>query len=329
MSAILRQKPPKIFVCELCDFECSKTSDYERHILTRKHKNRTQLNILEQESAQKTPSHVCKGCNKEYKARNSLWYHEKSCSIVDDTPNENMIMLPYVEKSSTDNHLSILTNLVMEVVKSNLDLQKQSAEAQKQTEEAQKQSAEVQKQLLDICKNIQPSFNNNSNNTNTNTNTFNMQVFLNEECKDAINLSDFVNSFEVQMEDLESIGILGYTTGLSNMIIKELKLLDVYKRPFHCSDARREIFYVKDNNVWERETPDNSSVKKAIRGVTRKNMGKLYDWRDEHPDYMDSDSINNDIYIQLLLETCGGRGDTETNENKIFKNIIKEVLIKK
>ena len=156
-----------------------------------------------------------------------------------------------------------------------------------------------------------------------------MQVFLNEECKDAINLSDFVNSFEVQMEDLESVGILGYTTGISNMIIKELKLLDVYKRPIHCSDARREIFYVKENNVWERETPDNSTVKKAIRGVTRKNIGKLIDWREKHPDYMDSDSINNDIYIQLMLETCGGRGDTAANENKIFKNIIKEVLIKK
>jgi hypothetical protein len=215
----------------------------------------------------------------------------------------------------------------MEVMKSNLELHKQSVEAQKQIAETQKQSVETQKQFLDVCRNIQPSLNNNCNNTNTNT--FNMQVFLNEKCKDAINLSDFINSFEVQMEDLESVGILGYTAGISNMIIKELKLLDVYKRPFHCSDARREIFYVKDNDVWERETPDNSTVKKAIRGVTRKNMGKLNDWRDEHPDYMDCDSVNNDIYIQLMMEVCGGRGDTATNENKIFKNIIKEVLIKK
>ena len=329
MSAILRRKTPKLFVCEVCDFECSKTSDFDRHMLTRKHKNRTKLNIFEQENAKKPPSHICNGCNKEYKARNSLWYHKKTCDMLstideDDTPSENMVILPYVEKKPTDNHFSILTNLVMEVVKSNLELQKQSVEAQKQ-------STEVQKQLIEVCKNIQPSNNNNniSHNNSHNTNTFNMQVFLNEECKDAINLSDFVNSFEIQLEDLESVGILGYTTGMSNMIIKELKLLDVYRRPIHCSDARREIFYVKENNVWERETPDKSTVKTAIRGLAHKNMGKLSDWLDKYPDCIQSDSIYNDIYMNLVQEACGGRGDTATNNNKIFKNIIKEVLIKK
>ena len=310
-------KQAEKFRCEKCDFNTSNRRNYEKHLFTRKHKNNDKM--MSNDDIEKSSLYLC-DCGKVYRHRQGLHFHKKTCtqSQSDTIPTENIIVVQHNDQ----NHISILTSMVMEIAKSNLDLQRQSAEVQKQ-------SAEVQKQLLDICKNIQPSFNNNSNNTNTNTNTFNMQVFLNEECKDAINLSDFVNSFEVQMEDLESIGILGYTTGLSNMIIKELKLLDVYKRPFHCSDARREIFYVKDNNVWERETPDNSSVKKAIRGVTRKNMGKLYDWRDEHPDYMDSDSINNDIYIQLLLETCGGRGDTETNENKIFKNIIKEVLIKK
>ena len=321
------QKYPKKFVCELCDYKCSKPSEIKKHNATRKHENRTKLNILEQENIQNSPLHICRTCGKEYQARNSLWYHEKICTVLDDTPTENMIVLQYEEANQQVDQVSVLTSLVMEVMKSNLELHKQSVEAQRQNAEAQRQNAEAQKQFLDVCKNIQPSLNNNCHNTNTNT--FNMQVFLNEECKDAINLSDFVNSFEVQMEDLESVGILGYTTGISNMIIKELKLLDVYKRPIHCSDARREIFYVKENNVWERETPDNSTVKKAIRGVTRKNIGKLIDWREKHPDYMDSDSINNDIYIQLMLETCGGRGDTAANENKIFKNIIKEVLIKK
>jgi len=205
-------------------------------------------------------------------------------------------------------------------------LQRQSAEAQKQTNEAHRQIAETQKQLLDVCRNIQPSLNNSCNNSN---NTFNMQVFLNEECKDAINLSDFVNSFEVQLEDLENVGRLGYATGISNMIIKELKLLDVYKRPIHCSDARREIFYVKENNIWERETPDKSTVKKAIFGITRKNMTKLNDWRDKYPECMDSESAYNDIYLKLIQESCGGNGDTLMNYNKIFKNIMKEVLIKR
>jgi hypothetical protein len=238
-----------------------------------------------------------------------------------------MIVLQIEEKPNEQSEVSILTSLVMEIVKSNFELQKQSTEAQKQSAEAQRQIAETQKQFLDVCKNLQPSLNNNCNNTNTNT--FNMQVFLNEECKNAINLSDFVNSFEVQLEDLEDVGKLGYATGISNMIIKELKLLDVYKRPIHCSDARREIFYVKENNVWERETPDNSTVKKAIQGVTRKNMTKLNDWRDKYPECLDSDSIYSDVYLKLVQESCGGRGDAATNDQKIFKNIMKEVMIKK
>jgi|694.fasta_scaffold104719_2 hypothetical protein len=328
MTAINRQKTPNHFVCEPCDFSCSKSSDNERHILTRKHETRTKLNGLEQELHPNPTLHICKTCKKEYKARNSLWYHAKTCTPVDTTPTENMIVLQIEEHPEHPSEVSVLTSLVMEIVKSNFELQRQSTEAQKQSVEAQRQMVETQKQFLDVCKNLQPSLNNNCHNTN-NTNTFNMQVFLNEECKNAINLSDFVNSFEVQLEDLENVGKLGYATGISNMIIKELKLLDVYKRPIHCSDPRREIFYVKENNIWERETPDNSNVKKAIQGVTRKNMTKLNDWRDKYPECMDSESAYNDIYLKLVHESCGGRGDAATNDQKIFKNIMKEVLIKK
>jgi hypothetical protein len=308
-----RQKSPYIFYCEMCNYGCSKTGDFNKHKLTRKHENRTNMNNLEQEKLQNLPLHICKICNKGYNARNSLWYHEKTCKLDNNNDNnetENKIVV----QNKSDEQLNILTSLVMEVVKSNVDLQKQSIE--------------IQKQVLDVCKNIQPSNNNNNSNNNSN-NTFNMQVFLNEECKDAINLSDFVNSFEIKLEDLESVGRLGYATGVSNIIIKELKSLDVYKRPIHCSDARREIFYVKDNDIWERETPENSKVKKAIKGISHKNMVKLNDWRDEHPDCLDSSSAYNDIYLKLMLEACGGRGDIAISENKIFKNIIKEVLIKK
>jgi hypothetical protein len=318
MSAKTRQKTPKIIICETCDFICSKQSDFNRHIITRKHENRTLLNNLEQKKSQKSLLHICNTCNKEYKARNSLWYHQKTCTIENNTPNENMIIQKHVDSTSTDNQVSILTTLVMEVVKSNLELQRQSAEAQKQ-------SADLQKQVLDVCKNIQPILNNNCNNNNT----FNMQVFLNEECKDAINLSDFVNSFNIELEDFENVGKLGFATGMSNIIIKELKSLDVYKRPIHCSDARREVFYVKENDIWEKETPENSKVKKAIKGITRKNTIKLNDWIDKHPDCFDSESIYNDTYLKLVIETCGGRGELAVSENKIFKNIIKEVLIKK
>ena len=140
---------------------------------------------------------------------------------------------------------------------------------------------------------------------------------------------DFVNSFEIKLEDLESVGRLGYATGMSNIIVKELKMLDVYKRPIHCSDIKRETFYVKDNDVWEKETPENSKMKKAIKGISKKNMIKLNDWRDKHPDCLDSSSSYNDIYLNLMVESCGGRGDFTAGENKILKNIAKEVVIKK
>ena len=333
MSAKNRQKPPIQFLCEPCDFSCSKKSDYERHILTRKHGNRTLLNNLEQELLQKSPLHICKVCKKEYKARNSLWYHEKTCTLEEDTPNENMIVLQCQEQQSTSNQVSVLTSLVIEIMKSNLELQRQSTEAQRQGAEAQRQGAEAQQQIvetqqqfLDVCKNLQP---NNLNNKCNNTNTFNMQVFLNEKCKDAINLTDFVNSFNIELDDFENVAKVGFATGMSNIIIKELKSLDVYKRPIHCSDARREVFYVKDNDIWERETSENSKVKKAIKGVTSKNMVKLNDWIDKHPDCFDIESIYNDTYLKLVIESCGGKSDLATSENKILKNIMKEVLIKK
>jgi hypothetical protein len=269
---------------------------------------------------EKTPflqKHICINCNKEYSSRVGLWYHEKKCQLNNE---ENNIIV--VQESTTD-HMSLLTNLVLEVVKNNSELQKQSSDLQKQFMECQKYNVDLQKQVLDVCKNLQPSMN------NCNNNTFNMQVFLNEECKDAMNISDFVNSFDIQLDDLENVGILGYAAGMSNIIVKELKLLDIYKRPIHCSDIKRETFYIKDNDVWEKETPENNKMKKAIKRISKKNMIKLNDWREKHPDCLDSSSSFNDIYLNLMVESCGGRGDFSVGENKILKNIAKEVVIKK
>ena len=297
-------------ICEKCDFICSKKSNYEKHILTRKHQINAGASFLD--DAKKCQKYVC-NCGKEYTYRQGLYIHKKKCQLYLSANDNNQEVL------STTNNMSLLTSLVMEVVKNNSDLQKQS-------NDLQKQFMECQKQVLDVCKNIQPLFNNCNNNNN---NTFNLQVFLNEECKDAMNISDFVNSVNIQLEDLEDVGRLGYATGMSNIIVKELKMLDVYKRPIHCSDIKRETFYVKDNDVWEKETPENSKMKKAIKGISQKNMIKLNDWRDKHPDCLDSSSSYNDIYLNLMVESCGGRGDFSVGENKILKNIAKEVVIKK
>ena len=291
--------------CIICLFKCIKQSDLNRHILTRKHEKNVSLTntgISLTKITPITPTHICSKCNKEYNSRVGLWYHEKKCQYSIEEQSTNIIVV----QDKSDSDIKALTNLVFEVVKNNQDLQKQ---------------------MVELCKNVQSNItmNNNCNNNNT----FNMQVFLNEECKDAMNMSDFVNSFDIQIEDLESVGVLGYTTGLSNIIVKELKLLDIYKRPIHCSDLKREVFYIKDNDIWEKETPENSNMKKAIKGITKKNMIKLNDWRDIHPDCEDIDSTYNDIYMKLIIESCGGRGDLSNSENKILKNIAKEVVIKK
>jgi len=309
MSTDFPQKIPN-FTCELCEIITSNKKDYAKHLLTRKHQKRTKSTDFQQKSTLFSPTYKCDHCDKDYSCRSGLWRHKKVCN-VDDFHYNQIISI----NDTTDNvvvttqpsDIKVLTNLVIEVVKNN---------------------QELQKQMVEMCKNVQSNINMNNCNNNSN-NTFNLQVFLNEECKDAMNMSDFVNSFDIQLEDLESVGVLGYATGLSNIIVKELKLLDIYKRPIHCSDLRREVFYVKDNDVWEKESSENSKLKKAIKGITKKNMVKLNDWREEHPDCEDIDSSYNDIYMKLIIESCGGRGDLSNSENKILRNIAREVVIKK
>jgi hypothetical protein len=312
-----------ILTCELCNTTTSNKKDYNKHLLTRKHLKRKYSTENQQKSTNLSQYYKCDLCDKDYTCRSGLWRHKQLCNDtnlnhdittnnqiiqLDDTPTENVII-------AQSSEVKLLTSLVIEVVKNNQELQKQSCD--------------FQKQMVDMCKTMQSSITMNNNCNNNSNNTFNMQVFLNEECKDAINMSDFLNSFTVELEDLEDVGRLGYATGISNMIVKELKLLDIYKRPIHCSDLRREIFYVKDNDVWERETPENSKVKKAINNITKKNMVKLSDWRDKYPDCMDIESEYNDIYVKLMMEAYGGRGDQTVGENKIIKNIAREVVITK
>jgi len=344
------------YQCKECNFYCQKKSNYIYHTYTKKHLIKVDGLIMEK----KVNNYTCT-CGKCYMSASGLWKHKKTCEInkVDNdnntvtnidsdgddddktinindneianfdneycdnytdtdndtdndysvnTPTENLIISSTPPHKKTSEEFTMLTSLVMEVVKNN---------------------HEFQTQMFDMCKTMQSSITMNNNCNNNSNNTFNLQVFLNEECKDAINMSDFINSFTVELEDLENIRRLGYATGMSNMIVKELKLLDIYKRPIHCSDLRREIFYVKDNNVWERETPDNSNLKKAICGLSKKNMVKLSDWRDRYPECMDVESEYNNIYVKLMMEVCGGRGDQTLSENKIFKNIAKEVVITK
>jgi hypothetical protein len=306
------QNSPKLaekFICEKCDYKCCKQSDFDKHISTLKHK--MSYNELQQ-LAETRQKNTCK-CGKEYIYRQGLYNHRKTCKIIeqqlDETPNENMIIQLNTNDDITNaNDMTQLTNLVIEVVKNNSDFQKQ---------------------MFEMCRNMQSTIiSNNCNNNTTNNTTFNLQVFLNEYCKDAMNISEFIDSFDLQISDLENVGRLGYIEGMSNIIISKINDLDVNKRPIHCSDLKREIIYIKEDNVWGREDANNTKFRKVISKVTRKNIGKLSDWRNMYPDYMDIESENNDIYMKLIKEAMGP-DDTVDNETKIMKKVIKHLVIDK
>ena len=181
--------------------------------------------------------------------------------------------------------------------------------------------------MLNMCEKIQPNtINSNNVNTTTNNKIFNLQFFLNEECKDAMNMSEFINSIQLKISDLENIGKNGYVEGMSNIIIKQLNDTDMYKRPVHCSDAKRETLYVKEENKWEKETQETKQMLTAVRGVNKKNFQLLTTWKETHPKCMDSKSNQSDEYMKVVSKVMDG--DVE-NINKVIKKVAKEVVIEK
>jgi len=289
------------FYCEKCDFKCSLKSDMSRHLSTRKHKSsvdgiKMELNYINLHSNK----HQC-NCGKEYKSQSGLWKHQQKCNIETNIQDINQNANEVKEKSDIFDKELFMTLL--------------------------KQNAE----LLEIIKN---GTNNNSNNTinqnNCNNKTFNLQVFLNETCKDAMNLSEFIDNIKLQLSDLESIGKLGYVEGISNIIIKSLNALDVDKRPVHCSDIKREIMYVKDEDEWQKEQDDKKRLRSVISSVVSKNIGLLPEFQKKYPDYLKPDSKKSDEYNQIIMETMGGvPGNGEKNKEKIIRNIAKKVVIDK
>jgi hypothetical protein len=292
------------FVCMECDFKCSKESDFVRHALTRKHKNRTNPKaILTQKNADKV--FAC-NCGKFYKHMSSLCNHKKNCNIQ-----EQIIQPPPTDVSY---------NIILEIVKQNQEFKELLIEQNKENQK-------LQQQLLEMASKIG---NTNCNNNNK-TNNFNLHLFLNEQCKDALNIEEFVNTIKLQLSDLDMIGKLGYTEGMSKIFIRNLKELDICKRPIHCSDLKRETLYVKDKDAWEKENGENIKIKKAIKGIENKNIKQLPQWRAENPSAEDTDTKKHLDYQHILCESMGGSTleDDDKKHNKIIRNVAKEVIIEK
>jgi hypothetical protein len=300
-----------ILNCELCDVKCSRPSEMKRHLLTLKHKRKEVGKNLEGNFTTEK-IYQC-NCGKNYKTHSGLWKHKKSC-------------IPQNLNEPSANEVKFLTNLVMEIVKNNTELQKQTKEIYKQNTELQKQNHELQNKVIDVCKNSNSTYNSHNNSNNK---TFNMQFFLNETCKDAMNIMDFVNSMTLEFSDLEDVGKLGYVEGISNIIIRKLNALDIHKRPIHCSDAKREIMFVKDENIWEKENSTYDKLRKAIKHITCKNSAMLDPWSKENPQCMNTSHRLNDVYVQMISQSMGGKESFLESENKIMKKIAKAVLIEK
>jgi hypothetical protein len=293
------------YICEKCDFACSKKCNYTTHLATRKHLFN---NPLTEKQAQ-SEVYECKLCCKIYNSRVGLWYHNKKCIEPPKIINTVIETASNQQEELTDkiDDVKNLTSMVLELMKSNSDLQKQ---------------------MIDVCKNSSNTINNTiiSNNNNK---TFNLQFFLNEQCKDAMNLTDFTNSFDLQLSDLESVGELGYVDGITKIFVDKLNALDIYKRPIHCSDAKREILYVKDNNIWTKEEKNNPKLRQAIKNVSFTNMKLVYNWSNAYPESKNNESRLGDKYIKLVLQSSGGSGPILESENKIIRRIAKEIVIEK
>jgi hypothetical protein len=250
----------------------------------------------------KCPKNVC-DCGKQFTHHSSYYRHKKKCKIED-------------EKGNKENIIS--TELVIEIIKQNQEFKDMLLEQNKTIIELSKTTT--------TCTGIT----HNTINNNSNNKSFNLNFFLNETCKDAMNIMDFVDSIKFQLSDLESIGELGYINGLSKVIIRNLKALDENMRPVHCSDFKREKIFVKDADKWEKEGPDNKILKNAIKFIAHKNVKMIPAFREKYPDCIYSDSRKSDQYNRLIIEAMGGEGSDENEKsNKIIKKIAKEILIDK
>jgi hypothetical protein len=300
------QKNSTNFICEICDYKSCKKSDYDRHLQTQKH-----FGNIATTNGNTNPAkqHKCDNCDKKYKDRTGLWKHKKTC-VRKDVKDINDINDTMEEKE-----VNLLVQYLM-----------------KENAEFKQLMLDQNKQMVELAKKSAGHHNSNNNNTNNNNNnSFNLNFFLNETCKNAMNIMDFVNQLQVGIKDLEETGRLGFAEGISKIFINGLKDIDVSDRPVHCSDSKREVLYIKNNDQWNKESDNKVILTNAIKHVAHKNMKTINEWTKEHPDFNDSDSKQNDRYLKIVSESMSGSSSEETNKNynKIIKNIAKETIIDK
>jgi len=294
LSSKTSQNEPNIFVCNICDYICSKRFNYNRHLLSSKHIQVTKGDTISSKKEPHDNMHICNNCDKAYNSRNGLWKHKTKC-MPNNVVQDNII-------GPTDK------DLIMMLIKEN---------------------SELKGMMMKVLENGTTNNSNNTINTNSHNKAFNLNFFLNETCKEAMNIGEFVDSIKMELCDLERIGEKGYIEGITSIIVKNLKELDITKRPVHCTDKKRETIYIKDADKWEKDE-DKSLMHKLIKKVVSKNMKMFPKYREKHPDCMTYYSKFGDQYQKIIYESMGGKGDNDYEKNeKIIKNVLKEVIVDK
>ena len=296
---ILVPKSSNNYFCESCDYNTCRKSQYDRHIMTSKHINGNKNGNNDNEKVQKVHEQLSCNCGRIYKHLSGLSRHKKQC-------NKNKEYQP--DESNK--------NVIMELLKQN--------------QEFKDLIIEQNKKLIELAEKGQTT-NNITTNNNNNTNNFNLHFFLNEQCKDALNIMDFINQLQLKTSDLDMVGRVGYSEGIAKLFIRGLKELDVFKRPIHCSDLKREVLYVKDKDSWEKDNDEKKKMKNAIKYIAAKNFKQIHEWQEENPDSNDYDTKKHMEYHKIVLHSMGGATpeEDENNYNKIIRNVAKESVIDK
>ena len=312
------------YVCEQCHFRCVKKSNYTTHVKTRKH----QLKMLNMPSIavktefKPTTFFCCEKCRKQYKTRSGLWRHQQICrsGLNDDNHSEQSEQNSYGEiypVCLSNTPTTEMLNMIYDLVKQNQEIKEMLLKQNEQIIEYTKRPVFIQQNI-----------------NNTMNNHFSLNVFLQEKCKGAINMSDFVNTLNIEMNDLEMVGKIGYVEGISRIIVNELSRLDIYTRPIHCTDTKRETIYIKDSDKWTRDTETKEYTKKVIEKVANKNLNKIPEWKRKNPRAEIMDTKEHELNMSIMIQSLGGLGGTskdktEKNQEKIIKLITKEIYVNK
>ena len=309
-----------LFKCTNCDIETNNKKDFEKHLLTAKHKN-------DNASDFSPLSFSCKKCGKKYKFSSGLCRHKQMCKDATTEYSKELGLEVKNMDIVVPTKYSMITPEIMTMVVK--EIQKVLIEQNKTILETV--IAEQNKTILEVVK---MSGTNNSHNTinnnNNSHNSFNMNFFLNETCKNAMNLSDFVNGVDISLDDLEETGRIGYVEGLSRIFCKELQKLDISERPIHCSDLKRETIYIRENNRWEKDE-NKEKLLRAVKQIGKKNIKVLTLWQEKYPGYKDVESKENDRYLHILTNIMCGETEEEIQSNygKIMKNISRITVVQK